>query len=296
MNAKDQIEKLFEDEDLPDLSAPQSQLPVIPLIPKKNYENTEPIDRRSFNRADITERKLELRFGSGSQFARQYIENISLGGVFVRTSEKREMSEILQIEFSIPIEDGTRTFNFRAKVCRVDPHGLGLEFIGMAQKTQDELEAFVKSVLPKNQPVIVRPKSVTITRLKKFRLKKIAEVAGKRTLIQRILCIGLLVGFNMYLVRESFEDQINVQAFKNNELNISGKKISLRNVRTISKTQNNEWVITLDDHSSYRVQPSQIEKQLPAYLQHTLALLRSTPPRPEIRRSKNTRELTNPRR
>ena len=108
MNIKGHIEKLF-DHDHSDTYSKAEELPEISIgerIRKEALENQTKgdagADRREFSRADILEKKLELRFSISNQFARQYIENISVGGLFVRTDQRPCMWSWIPTEFTVP--------------------------------------------------------------------------------------------------------------------------------------------------------------------------------------------------
>src|SRR4051794_2783903 len=119
MSAKDVIEKLLEGEDLPKVEHRPTELPKLEVSPEtlkraqspassstsETPDNPQPvasggIERREFTRIEVGDRKLELKFTHGLQFARQYIENISLGGLFLKTQTKAEMGSLMDIEFS----------------------------------------------------------------------------------------------------------------------------------------------------------------------------------------------------
>jgi hypothetical protein len=292
MKSEDQIEKLFEGEELPSETPTEKKHPLISLFTKSEEAESGGIERREYNRAEIADRKLELKFANSSQFARQYIENISLGGVFVKTEEKRALGEVLPIEFTIPTAGELKQFSFRAKVCRVSSQGLGLEFIGVNQQIQDELEAFVKTVLPKNISVTSKAKNSTVDRLKMIREQRAVRSEEKKVFWKKVSLIGILLLLNGYLVHETIQTRIAATAIRTQSVHVNGQDIPVSNIRGIQRNQNGEWLLNLDNKSSISVQPEAIEGQLPVYLQHTLHLLQTTPMRKEIRRSKNTHGLS----
>lgn len=175
MKSPDHIERLFEDENLPPPEAEEG-LRRLDLTPsaealgaaKKKKINWE--ERREFTRAEVAPDQIHLSFSNDQQFAKQYIENFSLGGLFVRTKLRPGVGAIVPIEFSVPLHNfEARIFKLRAKVCRETENGLGLQFLDLDQETRADLEVFVKTILPSGSVPMNQVKRSSRERLDQLR-------------------------------------------------------------------------------------------------------------------------------
>ncbi len=77
---------------------------------------------------------VQYRFNSFEEFLAEYASNISLGGMFIRTSEPREEGAMIYLQFSL--KDGSKLIEGLGKVVRVNPAGvpgrepgMGVEFV-----------------------------------------------------------------------------------------------------------------------------------------------------------------------
>jgi len=306
MSAKNVIDSLFEDEKT-SVTAPESEkvpsaatpLQLKPSKPEKKAASpaaaASSIERREFTRVDIGARKLELKFTHGAQFARQYIDNISLGGLFVKTETKAEMGALMAIEFSVPQPNSNaqRHFRLMGKVCRVANDGLGLEFINTSLETRQELEQFVRSSLPKGQSVLTRPKASSIENLEKLREDRLHRVKAQKKLAIQIAVIVLLAIFNIWLMSGgSSQEEQQQLAIQRGHLLVDGKKIAFEKINAVEKTPDGKVRLKLAGDTSVTVRPEEVEKQLPFYLNQTLKVLEATPTLPPIRENQTSPRLT----
>lgn len=306
MDLKDKIEDLIASEDLQtskEIKEPH-ELPSIQLEPQTkrglgqtNSPKVGGIEKRQFHRADVSGRRIGVKFSSSAQFARQYIENISMGGMFVKTDEKHSMGTLLPIEFSIPSSNAQMvTFTLSARVCRVTQDGIGLEFTNLSQEYRTHLETFVRDALPKGINPVAKPKEEFINRLESLRLKRKESSEKVKDSATKIVLILLLLILNGLLIREEVQDQMNEVQRHSERIHIQNKEIAVESIRSIEKLQDNQWLIRTSNGQSLTVKASEInESALPSHLQHTIYLLKSLQPRKEIRRSKNTRGLSSAR-
>ncbi len=290
---KNSIEQLFEGEELPSIH-PQTQPAPLDLTPSQEIlEQTKnqqrPEDKRQFTRVDVSQKKLELKFNNELQFARQYIENISLGGLFVKTNAQPPMGSIVPIEFSVPspdAEEGIKAFRLEGKVCRVSPHGVGLEFVDLSATVRHDLECYVKSILPEGTPLSPRAKKASIEHLDAIREKKTAKNLEWRKRRQKIGIIVVLLGINLLFVNEMVQDVRIERAQRSNNVQIKDRTIRLAQIRSVSRDSKGSFNLDLDDKTSVELSEGDI-RALPEYLQQSLKLIRSIPPVEKKRRSKN---------
>ncbi len=306
MKLEDNISKLFEgitdgpkNDELPSIMTQNGG--ESPASPKEKILQTQSgIDRRQFSRAEVLDQRLELKFSSAVQFARQYIENISMGGLFVRTEQKAQLGDLIPIEFAIPSkesESGVAYFQLTAKVCRVAPQGLGLEFTNLSLEHRTALEKFVQSVLPKGIPLqMQKPKASSVDQLERLRLERSIRNEKNSRFIKKALTITILIALNIILFRENMQQDLNLKSVLTESIRIGAKEIPTQQITDIEKNKNNQWVIRLADGTEVQTRLEELsEAQLPAHLQHTVRILQSIPPKETPRRSKNTRGLTSTR-
>ncbi len=119
---KKNIEKLLEEENLPSVPdpAPLTSFDFTPSTKAIRLAeiNKEMAEKREFARASAGSKSLTLKFSNEAQFAQQYIENISIGGLFVRTKLRPGVGAILPVEFSVPVQGQDKQFLLRAEVTR----------------------------------------------------------------------------------------------------------------------------------------------------------------------------------
>lgn len=281
------IDDLLKDEGLDNLASP----------PKKELLNLDirQDERRNFSRADVLDKNLSLDFVSGAQFAKQYIENISLGGLFVRTSQKASMGDILPIQFSIPTSAGeNKQFNLKGRVCRVTTSGLGLEFTNLSNEMRHELEDFVKSVLPSGISVIAKAKASTVERLDERRAAAAKNDEKRKSLRIKLVILLGMIAINTAMTQEYLEttQEEAIRRSVNPVLSLNGKTFSADTVRAVEKKAADIWKIHLANGTSVDVTTQQLQGRLPQHLQQSVELLKhlSAPKSPRI--SKNSSKLT----
>jgi hypothetical protein len=148
-------------------------------------------ERRIFTRVNVSDQKLELKFLNENQFAKQYIENISVGGLLVKTKYKPKLGSFIPVEFSIgQINSTPKIIKLRAKVCRVTGDSIGLEFPDLNRDNRKVVEKFVRSALAPGSSAARQVKKSTLEHLEQMReketsmdqkVKEINEEAKKET-------------------------------------------------------------------------------------------------------------------
>ncbi|MBN8555781.1 MAG: PilZ domain-containing protein [Deltaproteobacteria bacterium] len=264
------IGELLDEENLPAIE----QAEGLPLIRTAQEIGS---DKREFTRVDIAEKKFELKFNNEAQFARQYIENISMGGLFVKTDRKAPMGTMIPIEFSIPQGTENKTFKLNARVCRVAEGGLGLEFTNVPKSTKQELEKFVLSVLPEGVAISTKAKKSTVERLEKIRESKVDSIKKLKVIGIKIAAVVALVAVNGVLFN-------NLQEIKNLEthdadqsVQIEDKRIQIPEIQSVSRSKDGEFVFFLSDGTNIQSHNRSIDQKLPYQLRQTMHLLNSTP-------------------
>ena len=104
-------------------------------------------DRRIFRRVPFF-RKVHYRFESLEEFKSEVANDISLGGMFIRTEEPEAIGSVIFLEFDL--KDGSKLLRGYGKVVRVNPKGvpdfdagMGIEFL----KFDDESIARIRALI-----------------------------------------------------------------------------------------------------------------------------------------------------
>lgn len=87
-----------------------------------------PESRRKSPRARLTF-LVHYRFKDFESFAREWAQNLSKGGLFVRTGEPYEQGTLVVVSFTL--EDGGRLIEGLARVVHKANDGMGLEFVSL---------------------------------------------------------------------------------------------------------------------------------------------------------------------
>lgn len=272
-------------------SATKSELPKIEAPPPP--PESDGIERREFTRIDLTERQIAVRFHNEAQFAKHYIENISLGGMFIKTKEKYKMGEIVPVSFEVRTHEfgEPELFQLKGQVCRVIESGVGISFTNLDQVTRTRLESYVQSVLPKGAQVRTKAKQSTVDRLEQMRQEKEAKNQfRKKTAVQVALLIVLALA-NGILVEQQLSLQKTEKAQVDQILEIDGKRVKVAEIRSLKLEDSSTLTLRLQNEEII-VPIEKVYDQLPPHLKNSVHLLQSTPPRQKIRRSKNAGRIT----
>ncbi len=261
-------------------------------------------DRRHFNRADVREKKIEVHFADEGQFARHYIDNISLGGLFIKTDKKASMGDIIPVEFSIARKSelatlgddlgaaGTKQFHLMAKVCRITADGLGVEFLNLSHEHRRELEAYVKEVLPRNAPLVNKPKSSSVAFLEEQRLKK--QDASKRNTVMalRVGFLIVMLSLNYWIISKPLEVSPMLESKKiQQSITLDNQAIEVSDIRSISLKSSSTIMVSLRDGTIIETPIDKVGRKLPPHLLHTLGVLNSVEIQKKERRSRNSGSL-----
>lgn len=279
---------LFEDGEMPeqlkdfDLDALEQEI--------QKAQPKQGVEQRKFSRADIGNHQIALKFSNQYQFARQYIDNISLGGLFVKTTDRKALGELIDIAFSLPMLDGEiRDFSLKAKVCRVTNDGLGLEFTNLDAPTKKAIENYVRKVLPSGMSVHAKAKQSTLDRLQKLRQRKEKEKKAIRHTIKATVAVLLLVTLNAGLLVNSLKPPPSQFVENRSKFEINGKILSESDVKSVIRDENGLISIRLTTDELIVIPHLE---QLPYSMKHDIQLMKSLAPEKTRRKNKNAGRLT----
>ena len=102
-------------------------------------------ERREFERAPLN-MLVQFKVGDMDEFMSEYGVNISLGGMFIRTTQPREMGSMVYLQFRL--KDGSKLIEGLGKVVHVNPPdhaapGMGIEFVNLDDKSRDLIQEIV---------------------------------------------------------------------------------------------------------------------------------------------------------
>ncbi len=129
----------------PDVRAPA---PGAKPPDREEERRTGGSDRRLFRRVPFF-RKVQYRFETMEDFRTRFANDLSLGGMFIKTDEPEPMGTVIYLEFDL--QDGSKILSGYGKVVRVNPKdgpaefdpGMGVEFL----KFDDESRVRIKQLV-----------------------------------------------------------------------------------------------------------------------------------------------------
>ena len=110
----------------------------------KSAEGTEAgAEQRKFPRSPLS-LLIQVRASSIDEFKSVHCENISLGGMFLRTAERRALNADVFFQFSL--KDGGTLLEGLGRVVRVTDDGLGIEFVSMLEPSATIIKKLVEEL------------------------------------------------------------------------------------------------------------------------------------------------------
>ena len=93
---------------------------------------------------------VQYRVNTFEEFLAEYSADISVGGMFIRTTEPRELGALIYLQFWL--KDGSKLIEGLGRVVRVNPPGdparpagVGLEFVNFDDDSMGLIEEIVQS-------------------------------------------------------------------------------------------------------------------------------------------------------
>ena len=103
-----------------------------------SLEGTEPSMRENPRKSCLINANYQIR---GSQF-RSYILDISIGGVFIETTDRFKVGETIVLNFALP--DSSPPFSLSGKVAWSGPQGFGVKFDTLPPPQNNVIKSFVE--------------------------------------------------------------------------------------------------------------------------------------------------------
>jgi uncharacterized protein (TIGR02266 family) len=109
----------------------------------------EPSDRRRTHRVPV---QIQIQYETADGFFQDYIRNLSLGGIFIETSEPLPTRTKLRVEFCLPamkapiVADGIVVHTLRVgQSGNPSVSGMGIRFSELAPSSKQMLEAYLRT-------------------------------------------------------------------------------------------------------------------------------------------------------
>lgn len=107
------------------------------------------IEKRKSPRAPLS-LLVQYRFDSLDDFMAEYSVDISIGGMFIRTREPREVGAMIYLQFTL--KDGSKLIEALGRVVHVNPPeaeipGMGIEFVNVDEESAQTIEEIVRANL-----------------------------------------------------------------------------------------------------------------------------------------------------
>jgi len=113
---------------------------------------TETVNKRRYPRVKTPKAAL-VAWKNGSQKYVSPVENLAMGGLFIRTKNPPNSGTIVQLVFNTPQGE----VRVRAVVRNVKPGaGMGVLIVSMEQEDRGRLDRWLKQLAPADEPVETR--------------------------------------------------------------------------------------------------------------------------------------------
>ncbi|MGA0163868.1 MAG: PilZ domain-containing protein [Bdellovibrionota bacterium] len=259
--------------------------------PKTNFE-----DLRKQKRVNIASKRVGVRFQNKQHFAKQYIENISSGGLYIRTSEDFKTGDLVHLEFNVPDptqSDQELRFTLVGSICRTDENGVGLQFTNLDQEARYQLEKYVHSVLSDGVQVNSQPKSTVMAKIEERRLLRRTQQNKRKQSLRKIGILVVLAAINAYLGFYAYRDfSTPSSGLPTKYVFLNGKQIEIESINSFAKDSEGKFWLEWNGNRFEITNLSNFQKQLPVHLRHQLDVMNGLTPKNQSRRNKNAPNIT----
>lgn len=98
-------------------------------------------DQRKFKRK-LIEVVTHFRYGDVDEFIQEHLRDISIGGMFIKTSHPKRLNEKIYFKFSV--DQGATLIEGYGKVVWANEDGMGIEFISIDEKSRELIEIMLE--------------------------------------------------------------------------------------------------------------------------------------------------------
>ena len=95
-------------------------------------------ERRKYNRIDFF---TIIDYSAGDQYYRDFIQDMSNSGIFIKTSQKFSVGQIIRMIFMS--RDYQKPFKINGEIVRVSPDGIGVKFKIESQVQEEAIKSLI---------------------------------------------------------------------------------------------------------------------------------------------------------
>ncbi|MGB2929240.1 MAG: PilZ domain-containing protein [Desulfobacterales bacterium] len=95
-------------------------------------------ERRKYNRIDFF---TIIDYSAGDQYYRDFIQDMSNSGVFIKTSQKFSVGQIIRMTFMS--RDYQKPFKINGEIVRASPDGIGVKFKIESQVQEEAIKSLI---------------------------------------------------------------------------------------------------------------------------------------------------------
>lgn len=192
---------------------------------------------RAHERFQIDENALEIKFGSLEAFSKSYVRDISLGGLFVKTSLKPNLKEVLPIVLTLPAtsEEKGERFVLKGRVVRLASDGVAFEFIDLTPQRRAQLEDYLASNPHQLSSGTAPIRKDSIRRVEERRLSKVELAKKRKALRVRIAALFALFLLNILMGLEiNREAQERSASPRRQTFSVDGRNVAVSEISKVT--------------------------------------------------------------
>ena len=111
---------------------------------RTNTPTPSTTNRRRYPRAPLS-LLVQFRFNTVQEFLMEYATNLSFGGMFIRTTEPREIGTLIYFQFTL--KDGSKLIEGLGRVVHSSTSGMGVEFVSVLEPSASIIRKLVSDRL-----------------------------------------------------------------------------------------------------------------------------------------------------
>jgi Tfp pilus assembly protein PilZ len=111
------------------------------LALSKELKERQYIERRKYNRIDFF---TIIDYSAGDQYYRDFIQDMSNSGVFIKTSQKFSTGQMIRMIFMS--RDNQKPFKINGEIVRVSPDGIGVKFQIESQVQEEAIKSLIQVI------------------------------------------------------------------------------------------------------------------------------------------------------
>jgi Tfp pilus assembly protein PilZ len=111
------------------------------LALSKELKERQYLERRKYDRIDFF---TIIDYSAGDQYYRDFIQDMSNSGVFIKTSQKFSTGQMIRMIFMS--RDNQKPFKINGEIVRVSPDGIGVKFQIESQVQEEAIKSLIQVI------------------------------------------------------------------------------------------------------------------------------------------------------